>query len=168
MFATRILFQAAAKGKATSGASFNSSRSNLFTNLFITSLYSLGAWSIYKEVTTVRKFEDRAMIAPPKIENVEQMINEAPNRIFKCDNKECSSKAEPIRVAKSLTYGDLSQLAIGSGFLAQLSNIMHSEFGRMSFMYKASLGTTIFFPVMLYFAFRLRLKELDDDEKKLE
>ncbi|GMM55028.1 Fmp33 protein [Maudiozyma humilis] len=168
MFATRLLFQAASKTKAASGASFSSSRANLISNAFITSLYSLGAWSIYKEVTTVTKFEDKAMISPPKIENVEQMINEAPNRIFKCDSKECSNTSEPARVLKSLTWGDLSQAAIGSGFLVQLSNIMHTEFGRKSFMYRASLGTTIFFPVMLYFAFRLRLKELDDDHIKIE
>ncbi|SMN22319.1 similar to Saccharomyces cerevisiae YJL161W FMP33 Putative protein of unknown function [Maudiozyma saulgeensis] len=170
MFSTRLLFQAATKnslGNATK-STFKGSKSNLASNIFITSLYSLGAWSIYKEVTTVRDFEDTAPLTPQKGESISELIRTAPNRIFKSVSKDGKKESEPMTVLRTLTYGDLSQVAIGSGFLFQLSNIMHSEFGKTSFMYRASLGTSVMFPIILYFAFRLRLKELKKDNIKIE
>ena len=84
MFSTRLLFQAGTKsslGNATK-STFKGSKSNLVSNIFITSLYSLGVWSIYKEVTTVRKFEDTAPISPQKGESIAELIKTAPNRLF--------------------------------------------------------------------------------------
>lgn len=168
MLFTRILLQTASKTTAnTVKSSFKGSKSNLLSNIFITSLYSLGAWSIYKEVTTVRNFEDKALPIPPKNETMSEIAKTAPNRIF--NQAQNVNESEPMTVLRTLTYGDLSQVAIGTAFLSQLSNIMHSEFGKASFMYRASLGTTVMFPLVLYYAFRIRLKELkDDDSVKME
>ena len=167
MLFTRTLLQTASKAATKSAkANFKGAKSNLVTNIFITSLYSLGAWSIYKEVTTVRNFEDNAPLTPPKDETLSEIVKTAPNRIFKPSNS--INESEPMTVLRTLTYGDLSQVAIGTAFLSQLSNIMHGEFGKTSFMYRTSLGTTVMFPLILYYAFRIRLKELKDDNVKME
>lgn len=167
MLLTRTLLQTASKtATKTAKGNFKGSKSNLVSNIFITSLYSLGAWSIYKEVTTVRNFEDKAPLTPPKDETLSELVKTAPNRILKPSAD--VNESEPMTVLRTLTYGDLSQVAIGTAFLSQLSNIMHSEFGRTSFMYRASLGTTVMFPLILYYAFRIRLKELKDDSIKME
>lgn len=168
MFGSKLLLQAYTTSKQSKNLPFRASKANLASNILISTLYALGAWSIYKEVKTVREFEDTAPLDPSKDVSPAELIISAPNRIFKPIGNSSMARSEPFKILETLTYGDFSQLAIGSGFLIQLSNIIHSEFGRKSFMYKTSIVTTVVFPAVLYFAFKLRVKELKEHDVPIE
>ena len=157
MFFTNKLLQTAIKaGEMKRAPNFAGSKQNLAVNALITSLYSFGALTLYKDRISIKNAKAKEELIPTH-KTIAEIVRNSPNRIFKA-NKSEENAIEPIRIARTLTWSDLSQISIGTGFLIQLSNIIHSSFGKKSMFYKVSLLSNMIFPNILYASYRLRLK----------
>lgn len=147
----------------------------MYTNLLVTTLYGTGLVCLYLESNSLKK--SRGKQDPPIIEknDIVEIVHDAPNRIFKPALETHEEKMQGLhrsdfyKVVHSLTYSDVSQFSIVWGFLIQLSSFIGSfSLGKKSMFHKGSLVGVVGFPPLIFFALRLRMKQLENAGVRFE
>lgn len=145
---------------------YTATKKNLLVNSLITTLYGYGLYSIYKDYKTtklnaIRTSNNPAATVPSTFEGRMEEIHNRPNRVFNSDEVKESAVSTPMRVLKSLTYGDISELSVAWGVLIQLCNTAHVTYGTKSLIYRSSLLGVLAYPPILYYFFRERLFDME-------
>ncbi|CUS24682.1 LAQU0S18e01838g1_1 [Lachancea quebecensis] len=123
---------------------FKASKTNVFSNVVINSLFGLGLYYLYKDYQ-----EDK--IATAKARGTVTIVHErADGTQFKGSQSRTSS------FLPKMSYRDLSFVTVGFGFLLQLANMAHVSFGKKSPLYRASVLSVALYPPFAYYMYTLR------------
>ncbi|QLG71430.1 hypothetical protein HG535_0B04720 [Zygotorulaspora mrakii] len=137
---------------------------NLTVNAIIAYLYGYGAFAMYKDYSRTKSSAMRLprnpeASLPSTFEGRKESVHDKPNRVFNSDEMKEAQISTPMRVLKSLTYGDISEISVAWGVLIQLCNTAHATYGVKSWIFRSSVLGVLGFPPLAYYWFRSTLFE---------
>ncbi|KAM3161587.1 Mitochondrial membrane protein FMP33 [Lachancea thermotolerans] len=123
---------------------FKASKSNVFSNVVINSLFGLGLYYLYRDYQ-----EDKS--ASAKARGTVTIVHDRAS-----DSQAKGGQVRGSGLLPKMSYKDLSFVTVGFGFLLQLANMAHVSFGKRSPLYRASILSVALYPPFAYYMYSMR------------